>query len=172
MKKLALMVSLLIVLAVVPSLTLAHCGSCDHQEKGGTKQAASHQGHGDHQGHGGMGAAGGIVELGSMSAKGIKGAAQIKDVRAAMAKMGMKTTHHFMVTFHDQKSGKLIESGTVAVKINDPDGVSTGPIELKGMQGHFGADVTLAKKGEYHFIIGARLSEGEPLQFHYHAVIK
>ncbi len=90
-----------------------------------------------------------MLDLGAESEKGVKAMAHMKDVRAAMAKMGMKTTHHFMVMFSDEKSGKSLESGTVAVKITAPDGTVTGPMALMGMQGHFGADVILDKPGEY-----------------------
>jgi len=96
----------------------------------------------------------------------------MKDVRASMTKMGMKTTHHFMVMFNDEKSGKPVESGKVAVKITGPDGTVTGPMELMGMQGHFGADVILDKKGEYKFQIGSKLADGTSRQFEFKTILK
>jgi len=123
--------------------------------------------------HSGMAAAaGGLLDLGGKSEKGIKAAASMKDVRAAMAKMGMKTTHHFMVAFTDEKSGKAIDSGTVAVKITDPAGTVTGPMALMGMSGHFGADVILDKQGEYKFQVGSKLVDGETRQYEFKTTIK
>jgi hypothetical protein len=119
-----------------------------------------------------MAAAGSALGLGAKVEKGVKATADMKDVRAAMAKMGMKTTHHFMVSFADEKSGKAIDSGKVAVKIVDPSGTVTGPMELMGMQGHFGADVILDKMGEYKFQVGSKLADGETRQFEFKTMIK
>ncbi len=133
--------------------------------------------HGDMD-HGGMGmhdsmsAAGGMMMLGEQSMHGVEAMAHMKDVRAAMSKMGMKTTHHFMVMFSDEKSGDSIDKGTVAVKITDPDGKVSGPVELMGMQGHFGADVVLDKPGEYTFQVGCKLSDGQARQYEFKTSIK
>jgi len=161
--KLFLSAVLAVSLACVPAFAMNHNHSGhDH----GPAQSSTPQG------HVGLAVKGDLLDLGSKSAKGIMGMAHLKDVRASMAKLGMKTTHHFMIYFHDEQTGKPIEIGTVALKINDPDGVSTGPIELVGMQGHFGGDVVLDKPGEYHFILAGSLNGGENRQYHYHAVIK
>ena len=179
MKKFTLILTLTLALAIVPALALAHCGSCamEDKSKGSQKVAADHtghdhSGHDDHQGHSGMAAAGGMLDLGSKAENGVKATAEMKDVRAAMVKMGMKTTHHFMVSFADEKSGKSIDSGTVAVKIIDPAGTVTGPMELMGMQGHFGADVILDKKGEYTFQVGSKLADGQTRQYQFKTEIK
>jgi hypothetical protein len=174
MKQLTIALALLLALVTVPSLVLAHCGSAEH---GGVMQvAANHQGHEghDHSGHdhGGMAAAGSIVDLGDTTVNGVEAMAHMKDVRASMAKMGMKTTHHFMVMFEDEKSGDEIESGTVAVKITAPDGTVTGPVELMGMSGHFGADVTLDKPGAYTFQVGSKLPDGVVRQFEFKTTLK
>ena len=137
----------------------------------GHDHGAMHQEHDGHE-HGGMAAAGGMMMLGEQSMQGVEGMAHMKDVRASMAKMGMKTTHHFMMMFKDEKTGKPLESGTVAVKITAPDGTVTGPVELMGMQGHFGADVTLDKPGTYRFQVGSRLADGQTRQFDFQTVIK
>jgi len=163
MKTLTLVVTLLLALLTAPVMAAQH----DHSghNHGGAK-ASSHQGH---EGHG---TAGSMIELGTIAVKGVKALAEMKDVRAAMAKTGMKTTHHFMVMFTDEKIGKEIESGKVAVKITSPDGQVTGPMELMGMQGHFGADVILDKPGEYRFQIGSKLADGEARQFEFATVVK
>jgi hypothetical protein len=174
MRKLTLIITITLALAIVPALALAHCGSCAMDDKsGGSKKMAAghadhdHSGHDDHKGHSGMAAAGGMLELGSKTEKGVEAHADLKDVRAALAKTGMKTTHHFMIMFHDEKTGKPLESGTVAVKIIGPDGTTMGPLELIGMQGHFGADVALAQPGEYRFQVGSKLTDGETRQFEF-----
>lgn len=178
MKKLTFILTISLALAFVPALALAHCGSCAMDDKSGSSQKlASKHDHGDHKDHAGhdhsgMAAAGGMLELGSKVEKGVEAHADLKDVRAAMAKMGMKTTHHFMVSFADEKSAKAIDSGTVAVKITDPSGTVTGPMELMGMQGHFGADVILDKKGEYTFRVGSKLADGQARQFEFKTVLK
>jgi len=38
----------------------------------------------------------------------------------------------------------------------------TEPLELMGMQGHFGADVTLDKPGDYRFQVGSKLPTVPP----------
>jgi len=141
-----------------------------------TPAVAAHHENGDHDHgqaqHAGMAAAGGMIDLGAVTVKGVVGMAHMKDVRAAMAKMGQKTTHHFMVMFNDQKTGKPLDAGKVAVKITSPDGQVTGPMELLGMQGHFGADVILDQSGEYRFQIGSKLADGEARQFDFTSVVK
>ena len=192
MKNITIVLTVILALASIPALALACCGNCtvDHKAAAGQKPATMHQGHtgtekgdmahddaGMHKGmeghdHSGMAATGNLLDLGGKSEKGVKGMAHMKDVRASMAKMGMKTTHHFMVMFNDEKSGKPIENGTVAVKIISPDGTVTGPMQLMGMQGHFGADVILDKPGEYKFQVGSKLTDGQTRQFEYKTVIK
>ena len=169
MKRLIIVLSVALILITVPVLALAHCGACDHESQGEQKVAMKHE---SHEGHGGMAAAGQMLDLGAVSVKGVAGMAHLKDVRAAMSKMGMKTTHHFMVMFNDAVSGKAIDSGKIAVKITAPDGTVTGPLELMGMQGHFGADVTLAKPGDYRFEVGSKLADGETRQFEFKTTLK
>jgi len=173
MQKLIVILSTIAMVAAVPALASAHCGNCamDHQPEAGQKQAAMHQGMEGHD-HSGMATAGNMLDLGVKSEQGVKAMAHMKDVRAAMAKMGMKTTHHFMIMFNDEKSGKSIENGTVAVKITGPDGTTTGPMELMGMQGHFGADVILDKPGEYRFQVGSKLADSTTRQFEFKTVVK
>ena len=172
MQKLTVILSIFATLIAVPVLALAHCGNCtmDQKAESGQKQAAMHQD--GHEGHGGMAASGNMLDLGTVTVKGVAAMAHMKDVRTAMAKMGMKTTHHLMIMFNDEKTGKSIEAGTVAVKITGPDGTVTDPMELKGMQGHFGADITLDKPGEYRFQVGSKLADGTARQYEFTTVIK
>ncbi len=120
-----------------------------------------------HDAHSGMAMEGGMIMLGDRTEDGVKASAHLKDVKAAMAKMGMAETHHFMVMFMDTTTGKPIETGTVAVKIKGPKGEEGKPVELMGMDGHFGADVTLAEKGEYEFKVGTKLPDEKKRQFEF-----
>jgi hypothetical protein len=137
--------------------------------------AASHQGHDSHATHSehdGMTAEGSMMIIGSMVSKGVKGMAHLKDVSATTADMGLKTTHHFMIAFIDEKTGEQIESGIVALKITNPDAKVGDPIPMMGKDGHFGADVILDMPGEYHFRLGTELADGTKRKYHFHHVIE
>jgi len=122
--------------------------------------------------HGSMSMSGDMIMLGNSVEDGVKAMAHLKDVKAAMAKMGMDTTHHLMVMFEDEASGKPIESGAAAVKIKGPDGKERDAIKLMGMQGHFGVDVELTTPGEYHFMVGTKLADGKKRQFEFEYKLK
>jgi hypothetical protein len=122
--------------------------------------AAAHEQHGDHA-HDYM------EKLGVEVVDGVKAAAHLDDVREAMAKAGMKETHHLMVFFLEDKSGAPIETGTAALKIKGPNGKETGPIRMVGMEGHFGADIVLTEPGHYEFTLGTRLADGKTRQFEF-----
>jgi hypothetical protein len=132
--------------------------------------AAMHE-HGEHgktgeMKHEGMMMGKGMVMLGEETEDGVKAMAHLNDVKDAMAKMGMKETHHFMVAFVDA-AGNPITEGTVAVKIEDPAGKTGEPIKLMGMEGHFGADIVLADKGKYEFKVGTKLPDGKTRQYEF-----
>ena len=118
--------------------------------------------HGDQSG---MAMAGGMIMLGEKTVDGVRAMVHLKDVKAAMAKMGMSETHHFMVMFVDVASGKPIEAGTVAVKIKHGTAEAGPPVQLMGMQGHFGADITLSDPGKYEFTLGTKLPDGKSRKF-------
>jgi hypothetical protein len=154
----------LLTAALVAALPLAAVAQHDH----GTKKKMDHDTHtqAGHSAHDAM------VMVGEQSVDGVKGMAHLNDVRAAMAKMKMKETHHFMVLFMDEASGKPIEAGTAAVKITDPTGKEGEAVRLMAMDGHFGADVVLAKPGNYTFVIGTRLADGKTRQFEFTHMLK
>ena len=116
----------------------------------------------------GMSTDGKMIMLGMHEVDGVKGFAHLNDVRIQMAEHGMNETHHIMVAFEDVATGDAIESGVVAVKVEDPDGNISEPIKLSGMDGHFGVDLTLDKKGMYHFKVGTKLADGKKRTFHHH----
>jgi hypothetical protein len=153
----------------------AHKGTDHH---GMDHQIMNHQGHGsmdqkkeEHGDHGqsmhGMAGHAEMAMLGSTVEQGVTGTAHLNDIQEAMAGMGMKETHHFMIFFEDVDSGDLIPTGTAALKIKKPDGTELGPINLIGMEGHFGADITMAEKGEYGFTVGTKLPDGKVRQFEF-----
>ena len=143
---------------------------------------AMHHDKGEHGGHGGGASMGSMdhagmmmdaatVMLGDQTVQGVKAVAHLRDVKAAMAKMGMKETHHFMVNFVG-KDGKPVTEGTVAVKIENPAGAVGDPIALPGMQGHFGADIVLMEKGTYTFRVGSKLPDGVVRQYEFKHEVK
>jgi len=113
----------------------------------------------------------GMIMLGEETEEGVKAMAHLNDVKEAMAKMGMKETHHFMVAFVDA-AGKPVTEGTVAVKIKNPAGKEGNAIKLMGMEGHFGADIVLPEKGEYHFKVGTKLPDGKKREYHFHYTVE
>jgi len=97
---------------------------------------------------------------------GVKATFVIQPMAEAMEGMkmempkDMKETHHIYVKFKDTKSGKAITEGEVKVKFQAPDKVEQTK-ELTGMQGHFGADVDLSKKGKYGVMCKFQLKDGK-----------
>ncbi|MDW7772600.1 MAG: hypothetical protein SCH71_06880 [Desulfobulbaceae bacterium] len=108
-----------------------------------------------------------MAMLGFKVEDGVKASAHLNDIGEAMAKMGMKETHHFMIFFEDADSGDLIPTGSAALKIKNPDGTESGPVSLIGMEGHFGADIVLPEKGEYELTVGSKLPDGKTRQFEF-----
>jgi hypothetical protein len=73
---------------------------------------------------------------------------------------GMKETHHIAVEFKDAKSGKAITEGEVKTKVQGPDKADQTK-DLMAMQGHFGADFDLSKKGKYGVMAKFKLPDGK-----------
>lgn len=73
---------------------------------------------------------------------------------------GMKETHHLMVEFKDAKNGKALTEGEVKVKVQGPD-KSEQVKDMMGMEGHFGADCDLSKKGKYGVMAKFKLADGK-----------
>src|SRR5664279_3625770 len=102
--------------------------------------------HGDHS----------MMEMGDVAHQevvdGVKATFKVLSMKEHMKGMDMprdmKETHHIMVEFKDAKSGKALTEGDVKVKVQNPD-KSVQAKDLMGMQGHFGADFDLSKKGKY-----------------------
>jgi VCBS repeat-containing protein len=124
--------------------------------------------HGEHnaQGHDMASMDEGFVEIGKDTREGVVATFKIKPydekARAAMAKMGMNTTHHVMVSFADAKSGAAIASGQVAVKIKGQD---SKPVMMMQMGQDFGANIALPDPGRYTIEFGTKLADGNKRQF-------
>lgn len=135
-----------------------------------------HSGHGskkmDHGAHAGAAGHENMVMVGDDTEDGVKGSAHLNDVAAAMKKAGQNFTHHFMVIFADQKTGKQITEGQAALKVTGPDGKTSEPVKLIAMDGHFGADIVMSQKGNYKFEVGTKLPDGKKRTFEFKQVLK
>jgi len=157
-------VTLLAGLAIC-SLSLGTAMAMDHSQMDGSMEHGS-------MGHGGMNMAGEMAPLGQVVTDGVAAKGMIKDIREAMAKMGMEATNHFMVFFTDEKTGEPISGGLVALKITAPDGVVGEPIKLMMMGTGAGSDITLKTPGEYKLEVGTKLNDGTKRTFVFHYTVK
>ena len=164
MKK-ALMALLAAAVLTLPTLALA----ASH-EHGAMDHGSVHDMKG-HDEHGGMGMDGTMLMLPEQTVDGVTAMVHLKDVKATMAKMGMKHTHHFMVMFKDA-TGKQVEAQVAAVKIVDPSGKELETVELMSMQGHSGADVILAAPGAYTFKVAAKLPGEKKVKYEFKTTLK
>lgn len=137
MKKIALMVAAILALAAPATFAASEHGGHDHG-------AAAHEE---------------VID-------GVKATFTVQTMKEAMKEMGMeipkgvKETHHISVAFKDLKSGKPLTEGEVTVKLQGPD-KKEQTRELMGMQGHFGADFEMGKKGKYGVMSKFRLKDGK-----------
>lgn len=97
---------------------------------------------------------------------GVKATFTVQTMNDALKEMGMempkgmKETHHISVSFKDPKTGKALTEGEVRIKVQNPD-KSDQSKDLTGMQGHFGADFTMAAKGKYGVMCKFQLKDGK-----------
>jgi hypothetical protein len=117
--------------------------------------------------HNAMGHGSDMMAMGSAAHEevidGVKAIFEVLDMQEQMkgaTPKGMKETHHIMVKFTDVKSGKALTEGEVTVKFQGPDKVEQTK-DLMGMQGHFGADFDLPKKGKYGVMCKFQLKDGK-----------
>lgn len=107
---------------------------------------------------------GGMMSMGKLAHEevvdGVKATFNVIDIKAKMAEMGMKETHHIMVVFTDVKSGKQLGEGEVKVKVQGPD-KSEQLKDLMAMEGGFGADFTMPKKGKYGVMAKFQQKDGK-----------
>lgn len=109
--------------------------------------------------------------------EGVKATFNVQTMADAMKGMvmempkEMKETHHISVAFKDAKSGKALTEGSATVKVQNPD-KSYQTKELMGMQGHFGADFELSKKGKYGVMCKFLLKDGKTRQAKFWYTVK
>ena len=130
-----------------------------------TSFAADHTGHGGgghDMGHGGPQGDVAHEEV----VDGVKATFKVMSMKEHMKAMnmempkGVKETHHIAVEFKDAKTGKALTEGDVKIKVQNPD-KSDQSKDLMGMQGHFGADFDLSKKGKYGVMCKFQLKDGK-----------
>jgi len=122
----------------------------------------------DHgQDHSGMDMGGDTIMLDNDMQEGVMASAHLRDISKKMKKLGMNQTHHFMIMFTDHNTQKAIDTGIVAVKVIDPEGNEHKAVKLMGMEGSFGVDVALNKRGKYTFEVGTKLADNTKRQFRF-----
>ncbi|AMV70677.1 hypothetical protein DBW_0277 [Desulfuromonas sp. DDH964] len=125
--------------------------------------------------HEGMHMKGDMVLIGDQVVDGVKAMAHIMvyddAARVSMAKMGMDATHHLMMLFVDEQSGRSIAGGSAALKIQTKEGDAGNPTKLMPMKmeigSGFGSDIALPEKGEVTFLVGTKLEDGKKRQFEF-----
>lgn len=112
--------------------------------------------------HGGMHTMGKTIHTEIVD--GVKATFTLIDMKAQMKGMempaGMKDTHHLMIMFKDNKSGKTLSEGQVKVKISGPD-KSSQTKTLMGMSGGFGSDISMPVTGKYGIMTKFQLKDGK-----------
>ena len=152
---------LLVILAVsVPAVA----GDKEHGAMPGMSGESPMKGHGSMSGMHGESKMEGhdMMKMGDQVFEGKVGpwGAEIRliDMKAQMEKAKvsekmkakMKNTHHLMVSLTDLGTKKPVTEGKGTVTVTGPD-KKAAKYDLVGMQGHFGADITLNKPGGYAF---------------------
>ena len=146
MKKITVLIAALFALAA----PVASFAAMDHGDMGGMDMSHGHQGDIAHEE---------VVD-------GVKATFRVMSMKESMKEMktempmGMKETHHIAVEFKDAKTGKALTEGEVKVKVQNPD-KNFQSKDLMGMQGHFGADFDLSKKGKYGVMCKFQLKDGK-----------
>jgi hypothetical protein len=123
--------------------------------------------------HGGMPSMGKMIK--TETADGVKATFSLIDMKEKMKGMkmpaGMKDTHHLMVMFTDAKTGKMLSTGEVKVKLVGPD-KSDQIKSMMGMEGGFGADINLSAKGKYGIMTKCKLADGKVRTFKFWYTVK
>lgn len=158
MKRFTLVMMALVIAMSMPMIATAMSHE-DHADKGKAMSEDMHKGH-DMASQGDD-----FVEIGKDTQEGVVATVKVKTydekTLASMTKMGMDATHHVMVFFADEKSGKEITGGKVALKLK---GEETKPIMMMQMGAGFGADVSLSEMMNT-FEVGTKLEDGKKRQF-------
>lgn len=100
-----------------------------------------------------------MIMLGKATDNGVTAKAHIMDIAAKMAEAGKTETHHIMTAFEDA-TGAQLQPKVIAVKVVSPSGVKSKPTKMMGMDGLYGANVTLTEKGAYTFDVATKMTDG------------
>jgi hypothetical protein len=165
----SLALSLLLVSAAAFPVFAASEHGGGHMSDHGTAQESAHEA--THEAPMHHGAHENMVLIGEQTIDGVKAVAHLNDVHEALAKAGMKETHHLQIMFTDTAANKNVETGSAAVKITLPSGETLAAHELHGMEGHFGSDLALSEPGKYTFAVGTKLADGKKRQFEFSTMI-
>ncbi|HEY5521823.1 MAG TPA: hypothetical protein VIK21_01450 [Desulfuromonadaceae bacterium] len=160
------MKKMIVLIAAVLALSVSASFAADHK---GHDHGSMDMGHGDHS----------MMEMGDVAHQevidGVKATFKVMGMKEHMKDMempkGLKETHHIMVEFKDAKTGKALTEGDVKVKVQNPD-KSEQSKDLMGMQGHFGADFDLSKKGKYGVMSKFQLKDGKVRQAKFWYTVK
>ena len=120
----------------------------------------------DHD-HMNMGHDHGMMSMGNVAheevVNGVKATFEVISMKEKMKGMempaGMKETHHIMVVFKDAKTGKPRSEGQVKMTVVGPDKAEQTK-DLMAMEGGFGADFNMSKKGKYGVMCKFKLKDG------------
>lgn len=145
MNKLILMLAA--ILALSAPLTVTAAGQGGH---GGSHDHGSHQSDVAHEE---------VVDGVKATFKIMSMKEHLKEMKMEVPK-GMKETHHIAVEFKDAKTGKTLAEGEAKIKVQNPDKSSQSK-DLVSMQGHFGGDFELSKKGKYGVMSKFKLKDGK-----------
>lgn len=139
------------------------------------KMDDSKHGSSDHSMHEHMEHGGGMMEgmmmLGNVEQDGVRAMAHIKAYDMAtmekMQKMGMSATHHFMVMFVDIATGKPINDGMAAVKVQPQGGEASDAVKLMNMDGGFGGDIIVPAGKPATLTVGTKVRDEKKRQFEF-----
>ena len=149
------MKKMIVLIAAVLAISAPAAFAADHE---GHDHGSTDMGPGEHS----------MMDMGDVAHQevtdGVKATFKVMSMKEHMKGMDMpkdmKETHHIMVEFKDAKTGKALTEGDVKVKVQNPD-KSDQSKELMGMQGHFGVDFDLSKKGKYGVMCKFQLKDGK-----------
>jgi hypothetical protein len=169
------MKKMIVLIAAALALSATASFAADHE---GQDHGSMDMGHGEHSmmdmehgAHKGDVAHEEVVDGVKATFKVVNVKEHMKGMKGMDMPRDMKETHHIMVEFKDAKSGKALTDGDVKVKVQNPD-KSVQAKDLMGMQGHFGADFDLSKKGKYGVMSKFLLKDGKTRQAKFWYTVK
>lgn len=124
----------------------------------------------DHAAHDGKVAHEEVVD-GVKATFSITGMAEELRAKGLAPPPGLKATHHLAAAFTDVAGKKPLTKGLVAIRLQGP-GQGVEPLELTGMDGHFGIDLDLSRPGRYGIMCRFVLEDGKKRQVMFRYEVK